>query len=78
MPAPKASEKKKRSWKEEREFEALEKELEALGVEKAELEARLSGGTLSYAECEEASRRYAEIKDLIDTKEMRWLELSLY
>ena len=77
-PAPKAPEKKKRSWKEDREFEALEKELEALGAEKAELEARLSGGTLSYAECEEASRRYAEIKDLIDTKEMRWLELSLY
>ncbi len=76
--APKAPEKKKRSWKEDREFEALEKELEALGAEKAELEARLSGGTLSYAECEEASRRYAEIKDLIDTKEMRWLELSLY
>ena len=77
-PAPKAPEKKKRSWKEDREFEALEKELEALGAEKAKLEARLSGGTLSYAECEEASRRYAEIKDLIDTKEMRWLELSLY
>ena len=77
-PAPKAPEKKKRSRKEDREFEALEKELEALGAEKAELEARLSGGTLSYAECEEASRRYAEIKDLIDTKEMRWLELSLY
>ena len=76
--APKAPEKKKRSWKEDREFEALEKELEALGAEKAELEARLSGGTISYAECEEASRRYAEIKDLIDTKEMRWLELSLY
>ena len=78
VPVPKAPEKKKRSWKEDREFEALEKELEALGAEKAELEARLSGGTLSYAECEEASRRYAEIKDLIDTKEMRWLELSLY
>ena len=77
-PAPKAPEKKKRSRKEDREFEALEKELEALGAEKAKLEARLSGGTLSYAECEEASRRYAEIKDLIDTKEMRWLELSLY
>ena len=77
-PKPSAPEKKKRSWKEEREFEALEKELEALGAEKAELEARLSGGTLSYAECEEASRRYAEVKALIDEKELRWLELSLY
>ena len=79
-PAPKAAapEKKKRTWKEEREFEALESELEALGAEKEELEARLSGGTLSYEACEEASRRYAEVKALIDEKEMRWLELSLY
>ena len=77
-PKPSAPEKKKRSWKEEREFEALEKELEALGAEKSELETRLSGGSLSYAECEEASRRYAEVKALIDEKELRWLELSLY
>ncbi len=77
-PKPSAPEKKKRSWKEEREFEALEKELEALGAEKTELETRLSGGALTYAECEEASRRYAEVKALIDEKELRWLELSLY
>ena len=77
-PHPSAPEKKKRSWKEEREFEALEKELEALGAEKTELETRLSGGALTYAECEEASRRYAEVKALIDEKELRWLELSLY
>ena len=77
-PAPRATEKKKRTWKEEREFEALEQELETLGAEKASLEASLSSGTLSYEEVEQASRRYAEVKALIDGKEMRWLELSLY
>ena len=73
-----APEKKKRSWKEEREFEALEKELETLNAEKTEIEAQLSGGTLSYEACQEASRRYGEVKALIDEKELRWLELSLY
>ncbi len=77
-PAPRATEKKKRTWKEEREFEALEQELETLGAEKASLEASLSSGTLSYEEVEQAARRYAEVKALIDGKEMRWLELSLY
>ena len=69
--------KKKLSWKEQREFEALEAELEALNAEKAEIEARLSGGSLSYEECNEASRRFSELKERIDEKEMRWLELSL-
>ncbi len=77
-PAPRATEKKKRTWKEEREFEALEQELEALGAEKASLETSLSSGTLSYEEVEQAARRYAEVKAMIDGKEMRWLELSLY
>ena len=57
---------------------SLDQELETLGAEKASLEASLSSGTLSYEEVEQASRRYAEVKALIDGKEMRWLELSLY
>ena len=69
--------KRKLTWKEQRECEALEAELEALNAEKAELEEALSGGTLSYEQCEAASRRYSAVKDLIDEKEMRWLELSL-
>ncbi|MBR1575224.1 MAG: ABC-F family ATP-binding cassette domain-containing protein [Bacteroidales bacterium] len=68
---------KKLSWKEQREFEALEAELDTLNAEKAEIEALLSGGSLSYEACNEASRRYSELKALIDEKEMRWLELSL-
>ena len=71
------NEKKRLSWKEQREFERLEGEIESLNVEKAQIEAQLSGGTLGYAECEQASRRFSEIKSLLDEKETRWLELSL-
>ena len=72
-----ASAKKKLSWKEQREFEQLEAELETLNAEKATIEERLSSGALSYEDCEEASRRFSEVKALIDEKETRWLELSL-
>ena len=69
--------KKKLSWKEQREFERLESEIETLNAEKAQIESLLSGGTLGYAECEQASRRFSDIKALLDEKETRWLELSL-
>ena len=71
------NERKKLSWKEQREFEQLELEIEALNAEKAQIEAQLSGDTLSYAQCEQASQRFSEIKVLLDEKETRWLELSL-
>lgn len=69
--------KKKRTWKEEREMEALEAEIEALTAEKAELEESLSSGTLAGDALLAASSRYGEISALLDTKETRWLELSL-
>lgn len=68
--------KKKLSWKEQREMEQIEKDLETLGAEKAELESRLSTGTLPYDELQSASQRIGEIIALCDEKEMRWLELS--
>ena len=68
--------KKKLSYKEQRELEQLEKDLEALGNEKKELEKKLSGGALSAAELNEASVRIGEVMDLLDEKEMRWLELN--
>ena len=81
LPAPpprnSAPAKKKLSWKEQREFESLEAELEALNQEKEAIEARLSGGQMSFEECTAASTRFSEIKALIDEKETRWLELSL-
>ncbi len=68
--------KRKLSYKEQRELEQLEKDLEMLGNEKRELEEKLSGGTISGAELNEASVRIGEVMNLLDEKELRWLELN--
>ena len=68
--------KKKLSYKEQRELEQLEKDLDALGNEKKELEEKLSGGLLSATELNEASVRIGEVITLLDEKELRWLELN--
>ena len=68
--------KRKLSYKERKEMESLEAELEALSAEKEELSGKISAGTLPYSELQAASERYAEVSDLIDGKELRWLELS--
>ncbi|MBO7603736.1 MAG: ABC-F family ATP-binding cassette domain-containing protein [Bacteroidales bacterium] len=67
---------RKLSWKEKKEMEQLEVELEALGNEQKELEALLAGGTLDYQKITEASERYELLRKQIDIKETRWLELS--
>ena len=67
---------KKLTFKEQREFEQLEKDLESLAAEKADLEARLSSGTLPFDQLQTASERVGQLIDLIDEKELRWLELS--
>ncbi|MBO8466188.1 MAG: ABC transporter ATP-binding protein, partial [Bacteroidetes bacterium] len=64
------------SYKEQRELEQLEKDLESLNAEKAALEADLNSGTLQYSQLQEASLRIGEILAEIETKENRWLELS--
>ena len=64
------------SWKEQREMESLEAEIEALNAEKASLEESLSSGTLGTEELMKASERIVEVIRLCDEKEMRWLELS--
>ena len=69
--------KKKRSYKEQREFDQLEVELEKLNAEKAEIEALLAAATASYEEIRNASERYEALKTELDEKETRWLELSL-
>lgn len=69
-------EKRKLSYKEKKELEALEKELEELNAEKAALEQALSGGQLPVDELRKASTRFGELTEIIDGKEMRWLELS--
>lgn len=82
MPAPEKNNppsgehEKKLSFKERREFEALEEEIPALEAEKAELETVMSSGTLSNDELMAKSERIAKVIEEIDEKTMRWLELS--
>ena len=68
--------KKKLTYKEQKELEQIEKDLEALATEKAELEAALSAGTLPFEKLQAASKRIGDIIEETDEKEMRWLELS--
>ena len=69
------SDQKRLSYKEQRELEQLTADIDALNKEKAELDALFaSGETLDDVAAKAA--RYQEVKDLLDEKEMRWLELS--
>lgn len=68
--------KRKMTYKEKREYEQLTKELEQLENEQKNLEEALCSGQLSVEELTEKSKRLPEIKDEIDEKEMRWLELA--
>lgn len=72
----KETEKTKLSFKERREFEVLEKEIEELELEKSALTSALSSGNLSSDDLMIKSHRIAEVISLIDEKTMRWLELS--
>ena len=72
----KEAKKRKLTWKEQQELKALDEEIPRLEAEKADLEAKLSSGTLTAGELQQASTRYGELQSLLDEKEMRWLELS--
>lgn len=63
------------SFKERREFEALTAEIEALTAERTSLETLFNSGEV-VADVATAAARYEEVKNLLDEKEMRWLELS--
>ena len=67
---------KRMTYKEKREFEQLSKDIKALEAEQKELETDLCSGTLSVEELTEKSKRLPQLKDELDEKEMRWLELS--
>ena len=74
---PERTEEKHRlSYKERREFEQLEQDINALEIEKKSLEEALCSGTLSVEELTEKSKRLPQVVELIDEKTMRWLELS--
>ncbi|OPZ10176.1 MAG: putative ABC transporter ATP-binding protein [Bacteroidetes bacterium ADurb.BinA261] len=68
--------KTKLTFKEKREFEQLEKEIESMELEKAQLTSDLSSGQLSSDQLIQTSNRISELIRLIDEKTARWLELS--
>ncbi|MBI2729850.1 MAG: ABC-F family ATP-binding cassette domain-containing protein [Sphingobacteriales bacterium] len=67
---------KRMSYKEKREFEMLEKEIADLTKEKESITLKLSNGSASFEELQQLSFRIGEITQLMDEKELRWLELS--
>ncbi len=73
---PKPKNENKLSYKEKFEFEEIEKQLDNLNKEKSELEELLNSGTIPNEELSDKSKRFSELIDIIDEKEMRWLELS--
>ena len=73
---PKATErKKKRTYKEQQEYDQLAKDIEALEAEKEEIATKMQE-QMDYQEIEKLGKRLNEINDLLDEKEMRWLELD--
>jgi ATP-binding cassette subfamily F protein uup len=68
--------KRRLSYKEQREFDQLEKELADLEREKREVSEKLSTAQLPFDQLQQLSGRIVQISALIDEKEMRWLELS--
>lgn len=72
-----SSDKKKLSYKENKEYETLESEISNLEIEKSEIENKLSGGEISdYKIINDLSERLKVIEEELETKTMRWLELA--
>ena len=67
---------RKMSFKEKRELELLEKEIETMEQEKKQLEDQLTQGSLPYEQLQAAASRIGQLLELLDEKSMRWLELS--
>lgn len=72
---PASERKKKRTYKEQKEYEQLAQDIETLEKEKAELTVKMQE-QLDYQELDKLGKRMNEITDLIDEKELRWLELD--
>jgi ATP-binding cassette subfamily F protein uup len=68
--------KRQLTYKEKREFDTLEKELQDLTKEKETITEKLNNGNTSFEELQQLSLRIGEVSRLLDEKEMRWLELS--
>ena len=68
---------RKLSYKEQRELEQLEKDIESLAAEKSDLESKMNGGLTDPVDLQKITTRFAEVSSELDTKETRWLELSV-
>ncbi len=76
LPKPVKEKERKLTFNEKKELEQLEKEIESLESEKVQIDVDLNSGTLDSDQLQEKSHRYGAITDLLEEKEMRWLELS--
>ena len=74
-PSETPAKKKKLTYKEQKELEQLEADLEALAAERDKLETQLSSGTMPFDKLQEASERIGVIMSETDEKELRLLEL---
>ena len=72
----KAENLRKASYKEQKEFEKLETDLVLLEEEKVDIINQLNSGELSPDELQEKSKRFELLSEELETKELRWLELS--
>ncbi|HLX65963.1 MAG TPA: ABC-F family ATP-binding cassette domain-containing protein [Puia sp.] len=75
-PSKSTGDKRQLSYKEKREFETLEQDIQRLTREKQAVTDQLSGGNAPFDELQRLSIRIGEISQLLDDKELRWLELS--
>jgi ATP-binding cassette subfamily F protein uup len=75
-PQPAPSNQRQLSYKEKREFETLEKEIADLSKEKITITEKLNNANTSFDELQQLSHRIGEVTQLLDEKELRWLELS--
>ncbi len=77
-PVAPTPEKKKFSFKDKREYDQLEKEIAALEAEKVTITEKMMDANLNYDQIQQLSNRMVHITQLLEEKEMRWLELSEY
>ena len=76
LPKPAKLKERKLNFNEKKELEQLENDIEVLETEKAMINEDLNSGTLDSNQLQDKSTRYAAINELLEEKEIRWLELS--
>ncbi|MDP3915411.1 MAG: ABC-F family ATP-binding cassette domain-containing protein [Bacteroidota bacterium] len=76
LPKPVKAKERKLTFNEKKELEQIENDIKALETEKAMINEELNSGTLESNQLQEKSTRYVAIAELLEEKEMRWLELS--